>query len=86
MICVPKPDGAHHVCISFFMVKQDIVKDAYPMHQVEKLLEAMAVLKVVTTLDLLKVYRDLLLYPNLKYINKFSKPEGLYQIKVLPLG
>lgn len=36
IVCIPKPDGNIRVCIEFRQVNQDIVNDAYPMHQIEE--------------------------------------------------
>ena len=42
VVCVHKPNGSLRVCINFRMVNLDIVNDAYPMHQIDEQLEAMA--------------------------------------------
>ena len=68
------------------MVNNDIVNNAYPMHQIEDHLDAMAGSKYFSTLDLTKGYHQLLIDQESREVTAFSTPEGLYQWRVLPLG
>lgn len=74
------------MCIDFRQVNQDIVNDAYPMHQIEEQLNAMAGCNVFSTLDLTKGYHQLLIDLNSRDVTVFSTPDGLFQWKVLPMG
>ena len=86
MVCVKKTDRALRVCIDFRMVNKDVINNAYPFHQIEDQLQAMAGAKWFTTLDLTKVYHQMKLAEESKEITTFLTPRGLFQWKVLPMG
>lgn len=78
MVCVLKPNEQLWVCIYFRMINRDIVTNAYPMHQFDEKLKAMAGSTVFTTLDLTKVYHQLVLHTKSKNITAFLSLEGLF--------
>ena len=61
MVCVMKPDGNIQVWIDFRMVNKDVISDAYPMHRIEDQLDSMTGANFFSTLNLTKVYHQLLI-------------------------
>lgn len=53
---VPKPDGSLRVCLNFRKVNEVSQFDAYPMPQIQELLEKIGGARYLTTLDMIKGY------------------------------
>lgn len=68
------------------MVNKDTSNEAYPMHLIDKQLEAVAGATLFTSLNLTNGSHQPVLHPDLGPIKSLSSPEGLFQWKVLPLG
>ena len=60
--------------------------DAYPMPQVDKLIEWLGLAWYLTTLDLTKGYWQVPLTKTARGKTAFATPGGLYQYTVLPFG
>lgn len=86
MVIVPKKDGTLHVCIGFNKLNAQSKFDAYPVPQVDDLLEKIAQAKFITTVDLCKGYWQTPLDPASRQYTAFQTLVGLYQFKVLPFG
>lgn len=56
LVIVPKPDGTIRVCVDFRKVNEVAVFDAFPMTQVEEMIEKISQAKYSSTLDLTRGY------------------------------
>lgn len=86
LVMVPKKDGSLWVCIDFHKLNSQSQFDAYPMPQIDDLLERIVKAKYITTLDLCKGYWQVPLEPTSRPYTAFRTPMGLYQFTVLPFG
>ena len=60
--------------------------DAYPMPRIEKLIDTIGSVEVITTLDLAKGYWQIPIDEESKDETAFATPFGLYKFKVKPFG
>lgn len=84
VILVPKPDGSRSFCIDFQMVNLISRFDAYPMPQVDELLEHLREAQYISTLDLTKGYWQIPMELGSKEKTAFAMPKGLYQFTRMP--
>jgi len=81
---VPKPDGFIRFCNDFRQLNAISKFDAYPMPQVDEIIERIGKARFITTLDLTKGYWQVALAPEAREKTAFATPEGLFQYKRLP--
>lgn len=60
--------------------------DCYPMPRVDELLDRLGRARFISTLDLMKGYRQVPLSEQAKLKTAFSTPNGHWQYQVLPFG
>ena len=55
-VLAKKRDGTQHMCIDYRHLNAVLTTDAYPMPQVDNLIDALGKVKYITTLDLARGY------------------------------
>ena len=80
---VPKKDGTQQMCIDYCALNEITVKDAYPLPNMEALLESARGATMFSKLDLRLAYNMILIEPEDCWKTAFITPWGLYQFNVL---
>jgi len=83
---VPKKDGTQRMVIDYRRLNNVTVKDAYPLPNMEELLEAAWGAKVFSKFDLKFAYNLIRIKPEDKWKTVFITPGGLKQFTVLHYG
>ena len=83
---VPKKDGTQRMVIDCRKLNDITVKDAYPLPNMEELLEAAKGAKVFLKFDLKFAYNLIRIRPEDKWKTAFITPWGLKQFTVLHYG
>eukprot|EP00063_Salmo_salar_P014535 XP_013989370.1 PREDICTED: uncharacterized protein LOC106566074 [Salmo salar] len=88
IVLVPKPDGTISFCNDFRGLNEVSKFDAYPVPQVDELIDRFGMARYVSTLDLMKGYWQVSLAAASREKTAFSTPGGggLYHYRVLPFG
>jgi len=87
VLLVKKPTGKYRFCIDLRKVNNATVKDAYPLPQVQAILDRLKEAKVISTLDLKDGYWQVPLHPESRPLTAFTAPsKGLFQFRVMPFG
>lgn len=87
IVLVKKSSGQYRFCIDFRKVNQVTEKDAYPLPQINSILEKLKEAKYITTLDLKDGYWQVPLEVDSRPITAFTVPgKGLYQFTRMPFG
>ncbi len=86
IVLVPKTDGSVRFCVDYRKVNAVSKFDAYPMPQVDELLDRLGAARFYSTLDLTKGYWQIPLSPLSKEKTAFTTPFGLHQFVTLPFG
>ena len=80
---VPKKDRTQRMCIDYCALNNIMVKDAYPLPNMEALLESARGATVFSKLDLRSAYNMIPIKPEDRWKAAFITPWGLYQFNVL---
>jgi len=83
---VPKKDGTQRMVIDYRKLNDITIKDAYPLPNMEELLEAARGAKVFSKFDLKFAYNLIRIRPEDKWKTAFISPLGLKQFTVLHYG
>jgi len=83
---VPKKDGTQRMVIDYRRLNNVTIKDAYPLPNMEELLEAARGAKVFSKFDLKFAYNLIRIRPEDKWKTAFITPGGLKQFTVLHYG
>lgn len=86
IVLVPKPDGSTRFCIDFRKVNAISCFDAYPMPQIDELLDHLGGAAYLSTLDLTKGYWQIPLAAEAQAKTAFATPFGLYQFRNMLFG
>lgn len=86
VVVEPEPDGTIRVSVGFRKVNEVAAFDAFPMPQVEEMLEKTSQAKYISTLDLMKGYWQIPMNTVDKDKTAFGTPWGLFQFKCMPFG
>lgn len=86
MVLVLKFNGQLQVCIDFRKVNKDIMNDAYPIHWINKNLKVMAGAPVFTTIDLNKVYYQLIQTTNQSLSRRYPRLRAYFSEMSSHLG
>lgn len=87
IVMVKKPSGKYRVCVDFRAVNDVCVKDAYPMRQIDSILNKLREAKFISTIDLKNGYWQVPLKDSSRPITAFTIPgRGLFQFRVMPFG
>ena len=86
LVIVVKKDGGLRLCADCRQLNQITKFDAYPMPQIEELLDQIGNARFITTVDLGKGYWQVPMNPDDREKTAFVSPKGLYQFTVMPFG
>uniref|UniRef100_A0A7M4F0X7 Integrase catalytic domain-containing protein n=1 Tax=Crocodylus porosus TaxID=8502 RepID=A0A7M4F0X7_CROPO len=86
LVAVTKTDGSLRLCIDFRKVNALTQFDAFPMPQVNELVERIGQANFISTLDLAKGYWQIPLRKEDQPKTAFGTPWGLYKFKRMPFG
>ena len=86
IVLVTKKDGSVHFCVDYRKLNQVAKFDAYPMPQIEEMIDMIGPAGVTTTLDLAKGYWQIPMDEESKDKTAFTTPFGLYEFEVMPFG
>ena len=83
---VPKKDGTQRMCIDYRKLNEITVRDAYPLPNMEALLELARGARVFSKFDLRSAYNMFRIRPEDKWKTAFVTPRGLFQFTVMHYG
>ncbi len=86
VVIILKKDGSLCICTDFRKLNSISEFDAYPMPNIDDLLEKIGAAKYITTLVLCKGYWQVPLEKSSQLYTAFRTPAGLFQFTVMPLG
>lgn len=87
VVLVKKTTGAYRFCIDFRRLNQATERDAYPLPQINFIIEKLKEARFISTLDLKQGYWQVPLSVESRPLTAFTVPgKGLYQFVVMPFG
>ena len=87
IVMARKPDGNYRFCLDFRKLNSVTVKDAYPLPQMNGILDKLRSAKYISKIDLLKGFHQIPLEKNSRDKTAFTVPgRGLFQFKRMPFG
>lgn len=87
VVMIKKPSGNFRFCIDFRELNKCTEKDAYPLPQINPILEKLRGAKYISTIDLRHGYWQVPLSVESRPLTAFTVPgKGLYQFTVMPFG
>lgn len=87
VVMVKKPNGKYRFCLDFRKVNEISKKDAYPLPNMNAILDKLRAAQYISTIDLSQAYFQIPLAKDSREITAFSVPgKGLYHITRMPYG
>jgi len=83
---VPKKDGSQRMCIDYRRLNAVTIWDAYPLLNMESLLESARGATVFSKFDLRSAYNMFAIRPEDRWKTGFITPDGTYQFNVMHYG
>ena len=83
---VKKKDGAIRVTQDYKRLNQLVIKDAYPIPNINTMLNQLAKAKVFSTIDLTHGYYQIPMQERSKKYTAFACEFGFFEFNVLPMG
>ncbi|XP_029163431.1 uncharacterized protein LOC114934886 [Nylanderia fulva] len=87
IVMIKKPNGKYRFCLDFRKVNDVSKKDAYPLPNMNGILDKLRSARYISTIDLSQAYFQVPLANESREITAFSVPgKGLYQFTRMPYG
>ena len=86
VLFAPKPDGTLRLCLDYRDLNSITLKDRYPLPRDSDLFDQLADAKVVSSIDLLYGYWQVLIHPEDIHKTAIRTPLGAYEFIVMPMG
>jgi len=87
IVMVKKPNGKYRFCLDFRKVNSVSKKDAYPLPNMNGILDKLRSARYISTIDLSQAYFQIPLAKDSREITAFSVPgKGLYHFTRMPYG
>lgn len=87
MVLVKKKQGTWRLCIDYRQLNEHSIKDAYPLPQINHILNKLKEARYISTLDLRQGYWQIPLEEQSRKYTAFIAPSrGLFQWKLMPFG
>lgn len=84
---IPKRDGSQRFCIDFRLLNAVTIKDAYPIPNIDDILDNLGNTRYLSTLDIKSAYWQVPLAPEARAYTGFVVPgRGLHQFVRMPFG
>ena len=86
MVIIKKKDDTIRLCVDYQKLNAKTQVDAYPMPQIDDILDQVGQARYITTLDLAKGYWQVPVAEEGRPKTAFITPRGLYQFKRMTFG
>ncbi|XP_058128511.1 uncharacterized protein LOC131292791 [Anopheles ziemanni] len=86
VVVVPKKDGSYRMCVDYREVNKLIVRDSYPMPNVEEQIDQLADARVYSVLDLKNSYFHVKVEEKSRQYTSFVTSDGQYEFLRAPFG
>lgn len=86
VVIVPKLDGTTRLCVDYRKLNSVTRMDAFPVPSMDRMIEKIAPVKYITTLDLTKGHWQIPLESSTTEKTAFIITKGLYEFLVMPFG
>ena len=86
MVLVQKKDGSLRLCVDYHRLNSVSQIDAYPMPQVDELLDRLGKAHFISTMDLTRGYWQVPVAVKDRHKTAFSSPFGFFQFRMMPFG
>lgn len=87
VVLPPKSDGSYRFCLNFKKLNEITAKDAYPIPNMNAILDRLRSTKYISKLDLKSAYWSIPLAPSSAEKTAFAVPgKGLFQFRRMPFG
>ena len=83
---VQKKDCSHRFCVDYRQLNVVTKADAFPLPQINDLLDQLGGAKYFSTLDLASGFWQIRMEPESRGKTAFAMPQGLYEFLVMPFG
>lgn len=83
---VPKKDGSYRVCVDYREINKKVVRDKFPMPNVEEQTDQLSEARVYTTLDLKNSYFHVPVEEKSREYTAFVTSSGQYEFLRAPFG
>jgi hypothetical protein len=86
ILFVQKKDGSQRMCVDYRSLNDVTIKNKYPLHRIEDLIDQMIGARVFSKIDLRTGYHQLKIRPSDIPKTAFSTRYGLYEFTVISFG
>ena len=83
---VKKASGKWRMCVDFTNLNRAYPKNSFPLHSIDRLVDASAGHYVLSFMDAFSRYNQIMMDPSDQEKTAFITEEGLYCYKVMPFG